>query len=220
MSIRVLFGLLFIIFGLLFFIDQLGITQLLGFPISVYWPFILILFGLALLLYGRVKGGLFIAGIGAALQASQLYDVSFWNVLWPFLLIWMGISILFKHPRQRKFTTPSKDVIKADDLDENIEFSEVTVVVDSKDFRGGRIRLAFGQVKVDLTQAKLSKSGAELAIDASFGGVNVFVPKTWKVRSTGTAVLGSWKNETGTGGKSPVLTVSGSVNFGEVTISN
>jgi len=224
MSNRILFGLLLILLGIIFFIDELGVSQLLGFDsgalLSVYWPLILVFIGIVMLLQDKIKPGLFFVTLGGAFQVAQLYEVSFWQIFWPFLLIWFGISILIKSPKKRRIASSSSEIITTDEIDEMIEFSESTIMVDSDNFKGGKVRVAFGEAKIDLTKAKLSKDGAELTVNGSFAGIKIYVPKSWKVKPVGSASLGSWKDETSKASKGPELVVSGSINLGEVIISN
>jgi hypothetical protein len=56
-------------------------------------------------------------------------------------------------------------------------------------FRGGSMLAWFGGIATDLRQAELAPN-ARLTIGALFGGVDVKVPPTWRIESTGRAFAG------------------------------
>lgn len=56
--------------------------------------------------------------------------------------------------------------------------------------RHGSVSVVFGGVDLDLREAVLDPAGATLELSATWGGVNLSVPATWKVLVEHRAVLG------------------------------
>jgi hypothetical protein len=78
-------------------------------------------------------------------------------------------------------------------------------------------------VTVDLRQARLDPEGATLAVTAAFGGVDVIVPRGWRVESKGTPIFGGFDNNADAppeGTDAPTLTVDMSVLFGGAEIKH
>jgi predicted membrane protein len=54
----------------------------------------------------------------------------------------------------------------------------------------------FGGVTIDLRNAQLDPEGARLDVTALLGGVEILVPKGWRVTTSGTPILGGIDNKT------------------------
>jgi hypothetical protein len=57
-------------------------------------------------------------------------------------------------------------------------------------FRGGKASAILGGLEIDLTQAKLKDNQATIELSAILGGIDVFVPREWKVIVDSSAILG------------------------------
>jgi hypothetical protein len=58
--------------------------------------------------------------------------------------------------------------------------------------RHGSVSVVCGGVELDLREATLAPEGASLDLSATWGGVNVVVPRTWKVFVEDRSVLGGF----------------------------
>jgi hypothetical protein len=58
--------------------------------------------------------------------------------------------------------------------------------------RHGSVSVVCGGVELDLREATLAPEGATLDLSATWGGVNVVVPRTWKVFVEDRSVLGGF----------------------------
>ena len=78
----------------------------------------------------------------------------------------------------------------------------------------------FGSVKAYFENAKPKNGKATVHLDCNFGGVELYIPKTWTViDKTQTAFGGTEeKNRPAITKDSPILTLTGEVNFGGLTI--
>jgi predicted membrane protein len=54
----------------------------------------------------------------------------------------------------------------------------------------------FGGVTLDLRDARLDPEGARIDVTAIFGGVEILVPRGWRVTTSGTPILGGIDNKT------------------------
>jgi hypothetical protein len=83
----------------------------------------------------------------------------------------------------------------------------------------------FGGYQVDLRKAAIARSPAILHANAMFGGIEIRVPRTWRVVLDGLPLLGGYSDETehpDAQGDAPVpeLIVKGFASFGGVVVKN
>jgi len=140
--------------------------------------------------FRQVGAGIVLIVIGGAFMLIKwgILGVSFWKIFWPALIIAVGLWILLK-PRFKAFegTVPA---IKVDDLDAFVIFSGINRRLESKEFRGGKATAMFGGIDLDFYGAKLSGNQATIDLTVMFGGINVRVPRNWKVVVDSHAILG------------------------------
>ena len=65
----------------------------------------------------------------------------------------------------------------------------------SQNFRGGSLSAIMGGIAVDLRQAGLTDR-ADISVFVLFGGVEIKVPPTWRVRVSGLPLVGGWDDST------------------------
>ena len=89
-------GLLLIGVGPLFLLDRLGFADF-GYVISHFWPLIIVAFGVAKVLRGRVWPGLWMMAIGLWLEAVRMrwFDLHY-STSWPLLLIALGAGMVVR----------------------------------------------------------------------------------------------------------------------------
>ena len=107
--------------------------------------------------------------------------------------------------------------------------------VESQDFQGGDLFAAFGSIELDLTFAAIQdlpdpeNAGAALRrailnASALFGGIEIAVPRNWRVIREGSGAFGSYEDKTfprpDPGTEPATLIVRGGAIFGSVTIRN
>jgi len=189
---RIFWGMFIIFIGVLFLLDRLGELDF-GDLISRYWPFILIIIGLSILIgnnFRNVGSGLFFIILGAIffLAKLEVFDHNVWYYLWPFLVIGLGLWLLVKPAfRRRKENFPK---VKDDDLDISAVFSAVKRRIESKNFRGGSATSVFGGIELDFSNAGLAGGQATIELTAILGGIEIRVPREWQVVIDGTPILG------------------------------
>lgn len=189
---RIFAGLLIIVLGALFLLGNLGRIDV-GDLLSEYWPLIIICIGVWHLLahnFRQLGTGLILIAIGCVflLIKWDILGVSFWKVFWPGLIIAVGLWILLK-PRFKGFEGKVPE-IKEDDLDAFVIFAGINRRLDSKEFRGGKATALFGGIELDFTNTKLAGNQATVDLTAMFGGIEIRVPRNWKVVVDSHAILG------------------------------
>ena len=216
---RYLFGVIVVLIGVFLFIKQVGIISPLADNLWTlfikFWPLLLLFLGIELYISNnRITGGIILL-LSVSFLFNTLLDFNFFSVLWPILIIGIGVSLLLKEEREEE------KKVKDDTsyLSQTLLFKDENLKVDSQNFKGGRLDMFVGSLKLDLREAKVSKGGAKLNINAIFANVNVLVPKECRVKSKGSRVIGDWTiNLKDREREEPVLNINGNILFGEVKI--
>jgi predicted membrane protein len=112
-------------------------------------------------------------------------------------------------------------------LREQTFFGSVNRRVQTQQFEGGKVEAVFGSIELDLTDAAISSADhtALLDVNAVFGGVEITVPRTWKVVMKTAGVLGGCDDRTipprpEPGVETQTLVVTGAAVFGGIEIRN
>jgi predicted membrane protein len=112
-------------------------------------------------------------------------------------------------------------------LRETIVFGSVNRRVQTQQFEGGKVDVVFGSVELDFTEAAIScpDHTAVLDVNAVFGGVEIAVPRNWKVVMKTAAVLGGCDDRTipprpEPGVETQTMVVTGAAVFGGIEIRN
>jgi predicted membrane protein len=221
-------GAIFILVGLVFLLDHLGIIAI-GNPWR-FWPMILVLTGLGNFMARRQAWGLLLMFAGVVLQLNELGITHFgWNTFWPMMLIAFGLFVMWGSLQWS--SKPAVSTSAAGDprttLNEAVVFGGLERRMTSKDFQGGDITAIFGGIELDLTEASIQGNEATLAITAIFGGVEIRIPPSWQVAFRGAPIFGGVEDKTRTaraddpaGSDVKTLVITGAVIFGGLEIKN
>ena len=220
---RIFWGLLLILLGVLFLLDQMGRLDF-GDLVGRYWPVLFILIGISILLsnnFRNVGSAVFFILFGTffLLLRLRIFDRAVWHSVWPLAIIAVGLWILLRpawHPDKKKLP----EMTAADDLTVNQVFSGQIHKVESQSFRGGKADVVFGSADIDLRTARLAGGQATLVLSVVFGSITVFVPRDWQVALQGTPVLGSIENHkpAAEGVTSATLNIHGSAVLGSIEV--
>lgn len=193
---HLMFGLLILLLGVVFALDNLDIVA--ARRILDYWPVGLILIGAAKLWevrsgHGRPVGGiLFIAAGGwLLLDNLDLIDVSLF-AFWPVLLIIAGAVIVvqgLKRPRTA-LAVRSDQTVSAIAV-----MSGVNRGSNTSNFRGGELAAFMGGCEIDLRQAAIHGE-AVIDVFAMWGGIEIRVPENWTVIGRVMPLLGGFDDAT------------------------
>lgn len=223
-DLKVMFGLLVLLFGVLLFLRNLGYD--IGMSLWSYWPAILIIFGIGILAHPREQhrittGGILVV-VGALMLLHNLEVINFgWRIIWPLLLILIGFSIITGHIRHCRKLGPGTDHLDLSMLLGGGEFK-----FDSKELRGGKIAAILGGGTIDLRNADMASDEITVDIFTFMGGIELWVPVTWQVIMRGTPILGGMENKTSyrgadTGTAKPrKINITGTAIFGGIEVKN
>jgi hypothetical protein len=216
---RVVFGLLLLTMGALFFLDEANLVE--SEPFWRYWPAAIILFGVAKMLSpgGRVFGAFVsLLGLGFLLDTLNVWEFE-WSLVFPAILVFAGATLLWRGLRLRLPGTT-----RPDDSTVTHAFAMLggsVHRVTSQDFRGGDATALLGGVEMDLTRADL-KGEAVIDAFAMWGGVEIKVPDTWTVILQGTPILGAVEDSRRNTKSDPAkrLVIRGTAIMGGVEVKN
>lgn len=194
---QLLVGLIVIAVGVLFTLDNLGITD--AEQYLRYWPAGLIAIGLLKLAQSRDgMGGAFggfifaLSGTWLLLEQTEVVRLSFWD-LWPVLLVMFGGYLVWQGYSGRQLRAASGD--------SNSVVSGLAVLGgvargnNSRAFRGGNLTAVMGGCELDLRQAAIHGEAA-LDVFAMWGGIEIRVPEDWTVVGRVTPLLGGFDDKT------------------------
>ena len=101
----------------------------------------------------------------------------------------------------------------------NTSFGAGVKYITSKDFKSACIKSSFAGTEVYFDGAEIPSGNAQVTVDVSFAGVELFVPKDWRVINNINSSMGGVSESgrcTSTG--TPTLTLCGTVKFGGLDI--
>ncbi len=216
---KILIGLFIIIVGLVFLLENLGYIH--HIDIWQFWPVIPILIGIGQIAkpkqYRNYTSGAILIIVGAVFLGNNLDIINF-NIgdIWPLFLILVGFSIL-KHAIWK----PKAEETNVDFIDMNFILSGGEFNFASKKLTGGKLTAIMGGGELDLRDAVMA--GDEVIIDvfAFWGGIDLRVPKTWRVVVHATPFMGGIESKVSTTADSTkTLIIKGTAIMGGVEIKN
>ena len=179
---RYMLGSFFILLGLGLLLNKMDIIS-----IGEWWPLLIILLGLYQLIKGKgaSKGGLLLVLIGGFILCiiHGVLPEDWSTYIWPAALIIVGLFVLVDG---LKTNSP---VDSRDNVDYFAAFSGVNARLQSQDFKGGSAVALFGGVELDLRKAEIKGRNAGIDLVAIFGGIDIKVPRHWKVEISGLPLL-------------------------------
>ena len=163
---------------------------------------------------------------------------------WPALIVLVGLAILLGRPRQRPRRRRNNRLADADAEPEGNRnpsgnfpggpgsgsgdswhstnvFSGGEERIASREFRGGEVTAIFGGTKLDLRDANLADGAATLEATVCCGGIELRVPRNWRVNLQTTTLLGGTENnrpQPAPAEATGELTVSGTVVLGGIQV--
>ena len=190
----ILWGIVFIVLGLIIAGNVLGITNIKIFFNGWWTLFIIIPCFIGLFKNHTRTGDIIGLIIGVALllacQGILRFDLV-WKLLFPGILIIIGISFIFRDTIGGKVSKEIKELNK--NRNETNEycatFSEQNVKFDDDKFTGADLTAVFGGVKCDIRKAIIEE---DQVINATsiFGGIEIYVPENVKVKIKSTPIFG------------------------------
>ena len=193
---RVLVGGILVAIGVLFLLDRADVLDA-GRVIGDWWPVVLVGFGLVSLAERPVSllgPGLLIAvGLLLLLFTLDVLETSAWSVIWPSELIVFGVTVLIRNRKR------GDQLILAAGHDRDLVrttafLSGAELATQSSAFRGAVLTAILGGAQLDMRHATIADGGAEIDATAILGGIDLIVPRDWRVTVRGTPILGGVSN--------------------------
>ena len=218
---RIVIGIVLIVFGALFLMDNYDIFY---FPYDVItWQYFFIAFGLILLAIARNKTA------GTIFIAIGLFNLV--RELWPLIFVAIGVYIIMKKNKYRHFDNRSalnrdnKEQNGRNTIDETNIFGGTNKIIHSDNFKGGSVLSLFGGSEINLANCKLADGDNLLEVTFIFGGSTLIVPSDWKVETDVLAIFGGFgdkrrKDPNMVYDSNKTLIVKGFVLFGGGEIKN
>ena len=225
---KLAFGVLVLIFGAILLGDNLhAIDDDLVLP--YFWP----LAGFLLAAAFAVARSYWLAGLFTLLgtvATTRLFDLPFaeeldlMDLFWPTILIFVGFHLI-----RRSFSGAGSKLAPGESdagaTVANFAFMSGNVVTNtSQSFRGGDLSDFMGGVELNLTGARTPPDGAVLDVFTMWGGIEIRVPKGWRVESKVVPLLGAFEDKTipppDPGAVTGTLTVRGFVIMGGIEVSH
>ncbi|MGW4060810.1 LiaF transmembrane domain-containing protein [Amycolatopsis sp. NPDC004747] len=211
--VRSWIGLVLLVLGVFGILDAAGVA---GFEVTAgrWWPVAIIGFGLAVLWSQRRLTFVpaVITVVGIALLAGQLQWTDK-DLFWPAMLLVIGIAVLAG--LRRRPASPRGESM--------VVFGGAKAVDRSAHLKHADVSAIFGGSTLDLRQAHIDDQATVDAF-ALFGGVDVLVPKDWRVELGGLPILGGYEDKTTGDGSlapdAPLLKVNATAVFGGVKVAN
>jgi predicted membrane protein len=236
-----LVAVILIVAGALLFLDNLGLLPIQN--IGAYWPLALVAWGLTIFERKRTAHSLIWASavvvFGCLLLLGNLHIIHVTgSIIWPLILIAFGATMLVSRtalpgPLPGWWTAQcgagarTRESFLGDRLMESVVFSGAERRVESQNFQGGKVEAVFGGIDLDLSGAAITSPDrrATLVVNAVFGGIEIRVPRTWRVEKKGSAVFGGFDDRTfpprpEPGVEPPTLLIRGAAVFGGIEIKN
>lgn len=224
--VRLVFGILVIVAGLLFTLDNFGLVDA-RFVLRL-WPVALVAVGLtkALQRQGFWNGfwGWVLALAGVLLLLDNLRVLRFpvWKLM-PLILVAIGIRLVQKSAAR----TAGREVESrtASRLDETAIFGGWDRSVTTSEFLGGEVNAIFGGFELDLSNCRIPDEQATITVFVAFGGGDIRVPRDWAVEVKAFALFGGTDDKSAhpplDGAVPPKrLVVDGFVLFGGLDVKN
>lgn len=197
-----LMGLLIVLFGVLYMMNNLGLVDPTLWRVIFSWPMLLVAIGLVNLADRKPTVGLIFIAIGGAFLLNRYYDLPFnlFTFFWPVMIIIIGIVLILSNSNQgivaRLRNRRDKTLVSNGDLiDDASLFGGGERIFHSLNFKGGEILAIFGGSKIDLTQSTLAPGENKLEIVAIFGGTTLIVPNDWNIRVEAVNIFGGFTDK-------------------------
>jgi predicted membrane protein len=218
---RAVIGMLLVLGGVVFLLDAADVLPARRL-LSEWWPLILVALGLYVM-FSRPRsmtGGGVLVAIGAVLLLGTLdiLDVALWQLIIPVILIGIGLSLVI-----RGFggggTSDRRNRVNLVGV-----LSEQRVRSEANGFRSASLTSILGEETLDLRNATLDPSGAQVDVFCLLGDTSILVPRGWRVTVSGVPILGDFEDQTDHATElpadAPELTVTGVSILAEVDVKH
>lgn len=194
---NLLWGLVFIVVGVIFGLNALDITRINIFFDGWWTLFIIVPCFIGLFKDKEKTSNLIGLIIGLCLLLGCLDVIEFafiWKLMVPAILVMIGLSFIFKDTLNKKVKKEIKKLNKKETKEYCSCFSGQTIDFDKEEFKGCSLSAIFGSVKCDLRDSIINE---DVVINATsiFGGIDILIPEDVNVKINSTSIFGGVSDE-------------------------
>lgn len=196
---RIFWGFLFLCSAGVIIANQLGVFEQVGL-ISM----LLTIFLALIIIKGIIDLNFFeilLPAAGITIIYAEPLGITYltpWPILVAALLASIGLSLMFKKKKKKVYPQDGQadhisgntESLNEDVITSKTSFSGGTKYLYSKNLKRADFEVHFGGLKVYFDQVTLSPEGADVNIDASFSGIELFIPRHWNVINDISASVG------------------------------
>jgi len=225
---NILWGLFFLGSGGLFILNEIGYLEYAS-PAKLIITLLMVI----AIIYNTFKlnfGGVFVplAIIVVVFKdVLEIDNISNMSIIAASVFISIGFHLIFSS--SRKFgscisinSCNSKEFIKDVTDNEvviiNATFSEAIKYINTDNFKKAKITSSFAGVKVYFDNAKIKSDSAEININSSFSGVELFIPKEWNVVNNANVSLAGIDEKNKAVATGPTVVITGNISLAGVEI--
>jgi len=220
---RLLLGLAIVTLGVLFLLDSAGVLDA-DHAIDQWWPALIVAAGVFTLVERppSVVRGTILTAVGTVLLlfTTDVLHGNAWDYLWPTAVILAGLVIVARWSgRTLPGSTADEDVVRSTAI-----FGGPKLVSTARHFEGAWLTAIFGGITLDLRDAMPAPGGATVNATVAFGGIDLLVPRGWRISVRSTPIFGGLDDKTDhtvvPDDDAPVLHVDAVCVFGGVDIKH
>lgn len=192
---RLLLGLAIITLGVLFLLDAGGVLDA-DHAIDRWWPTLLVAAGV-FTLAGRppsVVRGAMLTGVGILLLlfTNDVLHGNAWTYLWPSAVILAGLVVIARWSGR----AVAPGALEEDVIRSIAVFGGPQLVSTARHLQGAWLTAIFGGISLDLRDAVPAAGGARVNATAAFGGIDLLVPRGWRISVHSTPIFGGLEDKT------------------------
>ena len=191
---RAILGLILVIVGFLLVASNFHLFPFPWRHVIFSWQGILILIGIFFLFSREATAtGWILIGIGGFFLIPRIWEVpGGWNGLfWPAILLGVGAILIVRGLTQRRHNVEDS----VDFIDDMNIFGGGDRIINSQNFKGGRMTFIFGGSKYNMMSAELAKGRNTIDLFAMFGGCKFLIPPDWIVRLEVNGIFGGFSDK-------------------------
>jgi hypothetical protein len=215
---RLVWGMAILAAGIIGWLDHTGDLRAMDYV--QWWPLVFIALGLAHLPQRQWVTAVVLVAIGMMFLPSLPFLPHFHLALilglWPLLISVGGVSLI-----RQALSPAAKNAAGTNSFHSVAVMGGIGRGVASSDFIGGDVVAVMGGCEINLASAKIAKE-AVIDVLAFWGGIEIRVPRGWRVDNQVLAILGGIvdKTERDVPAGAPTLIIRGSAIMGGVEVKH
>ena len=217
---NILWGVIFIIIGLILGLNAVGITNIDIF-FEGWWTLFIIVPSVVSIAKNYKDASAYIwliIGIALLLATQGIIDMSIiGKLILPAVLVAIGVGIIFKDTVSSKVNSKIDELNKSNKEEFYATFSGQKLNFAGDDFNGVSLNAIFGGIDLDLKNANIVEDKIINATSV-FGGINILVPENINIQVKSTSIFGGVNNKTKNKEEQPTIYVKAFCLFGGVDI--